>query len=71
VGREEFALVLRDASQAHEVAEAIRRAVPLGQTCSIGFARHQPAESLGDLMRRADAALYRAKTGGRNRVVAA
>lgn len=70
-GGEEFAVVLRDAARARQVAEAIRRAVPLAQTCSIGLVAHRSGESLTELMRRADEALYRAKSSGRDRVVAA
>jgi diguanylate cyclase (GGDEF)-like protein len=70
-GGEEFAVVVRDVADAHEVAETIRRTVPLGQTCSIGLVECRPGEDLGSVMRRADAALYDAKTLGRDRVVAA
>jgi diguanylate cyclase (GGDEF)-like protein len=70
-GGEEFALALHDPAHASQVAERIRRAVPLGQTCSIGLVTHQRGESATELMHRADGALYRAKSGGRDRVVAA
>ena len=40
-------------------------------TVSIGVAEYQPGEPLEDCLRRCDAALYRAKDGGRNAVVAA
>jgi diguanylate cyclase len=39
-------------------------------TVSIGVARYEPGEALAELIRRADAALYDAKSQGRNRVVA-
>ena len=37
-------------------------------TCSIGVAWYREGESLSQLLARADAALYRAKHGGRNRI---
>ena len=44
---------------------------PLTLTCSFGVSEHKPHETIDDLLKRADVALYAAKTGGRNRVVAA
>lgn len=70
-GGEEFALAVRDSVQARIVADEIRHNVPLGQTCSIGLAEHRPGESVMELVRRADEALYAAKDAGRDRVVAA
>jgi diguanylate cyclase (GGDEF)-like protein len=72
-GGEEFAVLLPgcDAHSAAKVVEALRGAVPEDQTCSIGVATWDGAESADDLVARADAALYRAKDGGRDRVVAA
>ena len=35
--------------------------MPLGASCSTGLAQHEPGETVGDLLRRADAELYRAK----------
>ncbi|HET9720243.1 MAG TPA: diguanylate cyclase [Solirubrobacteraceae bacterium] len=81
-GGEELLLVLRDVTQevALLVAERVRMAVqragfahPDGEdgvlTVSIGVACGR--EEIGQLLGRADAALYKAKRGGRNRVMAA
>lgn len=81
-GGEELLLVLRDVNQevALLVAERVRMAVqragfahPDGEdgvlTVSIGVACGR--EEIGQLLARADAALYKAKRGGRNRVMAA
>gem|GEM_PF-992836 len=84
-GGEEFTLVLPEASQADAMrrAEEIRAAIgattvqhlrqTLGPcTASIGVAMlPQDGESPTLLLSKADAALYRAKTNGRDRVVAA
>jgi diguanylate cyclase (GGDEF)-like protein len=83
-GGEEFLIVLPgdSAAQALEVAERIRGeaaqlAVPLedGETASItvsiGIATFDGSESAEQLVARADAALYRAKQGGRDRSVLA
>lgn len=82
-GGEEFIALLPDTSAAEgiAVAERLRLAVarmvfptPLERlrvTVSLGVAAY-PAErvaTVDDLIREADAALYRAKNGGRNRVV--
>lgn len=80
IGGEEFAVLLPDAmlSDGRIYAEAVRKAfetaqlpvlgVDRGFTASFGVAQRVPEDSLFDLMRRADAALYRAKEGGRNEV---
>jgi len=82
VGGEEFVWVLPGASveMAAERAETLRAAfegltiqAPGGgvvrASVSIGIAaRNSPQEALADVVRRADAALYAAKRGGRNRV---
>ena len=87
VGGEEFAVLLPETglAAATVVAERLRaaldRSVTLGAgrlrplalhyTVSIGLAECGEGEDMQDLMRRADAALYAAKQGGRNQVVVA
>jgi diguanylate cyclase (GGDEF)-like protein len=77
VGGEEILVILPGADRegALEIAERLRRAVherrPVGVqvTISIGVAVSEPdAVDTDDLVARADAALYAAKAGGRNRV---
>ena len=74
-GGEEFALLLPGvpAEQAKQRAEAIRQAMQKDipqTTISVGVAGFVPSlqTESSQLLRRADAALYRAKRGGRNRV---
>lgn len=79
-GGEEFLALLRDCTleDAVTVAEKIRREVAaalflpgeggLTLTVSMGVAQMAPGETLDSLLARLDAALYRAKEGGRNRV---
>ncbi|TXG80814.1 MAG: GGDEF domain-containing protein [Rhodocyclaceae bacterium] len=73
-GGEEFWLVLPDTRREHAVALAERLRLQmaeagLGVTCSIGVALAEAADGdAGQVIARADAALYRAKTAGRNRV---
>lgn len=82
LGGEEFAVLMpgTDACQALGVAERLRSAMaaaqlsdavgaPVHWTLSLGVAVADPGEpGLDALLSRADAALYRAKRGGRNRV---
>lgn len=79
-GGEEFVILLPRTTleAAMQVAETIRaevaRIVIPGLprfTVSIGVARHNPDESIDDLFKRVDDALYRAKNNGRNKVLAA
>jgi diguanylate cyclase (GGDEF)-like protein len=72
-GGEEFAIVLPGCTSetAAGVAGDLRRALPDGATCSIGVATWDGAEDADALVARADAALYRAKCEGRDRVVVA
>ncbi|THD44798.1 MAG: diguanylate cyclase [Bradyrhizobium sp.] len=83
LGGEEFAMVMPSVSpvDAGRVADHIRRqleakkwmlggSVALGKvTASFGVARRRSGETAADFFKRADAALYRAKSDGRNRVV--
>jgi diguanylate cyclase (GGDEF)-like protein len=77
LGGDEFA-VLADISVATSgemLAERLRAAVAqvgnsLGVTASVGVAEVEPGDDVEDLMHRADAAMYRSKTDGGNRVTA-
>jgi len=81
MGGEEFALLLEEhrLDQAVEVAERLRRAVaalqfetargPMTLTCSFGVGAWERGDTIDDVLKRADVALYAAKSGGRNRVV--
>jgi len=81
LGGEEFAVLISGLSAARvvEVAERLRQAVAAAAVpttagdievrLSIGVAQLRDEESLGQVLQRADKALYAAKAGGRNRVV--
>jgi len=83
-GGEEFVVILPDTPLEHAVAVAndIRKTVETKKivqrstgkdmgtvTLSLGVAQYVPGEQIADLLNRADASLYAAKRGGRNRVV--
>jgi diguanylate cyclase (GGDEF)-like protein len=72
-GGEEFVVLLPgcDAPRALRIIERLRDAMPGGETCSAGVAQWNGSESANTLVGRADAALYAAKAGGRNRAVTA
>jgi diguanylate cyclase (GGDEF)-like protein len=72
-GGEEFIVLLPDTTT-DEALRILRRALdvtPLGQSFSAGLARWDGSESSDELIVRADAALYQAKTAGRRRIVTA
>lgn len=81
LGGEEFValLAVHDAAELRQVAERIRHAIcdePMNignqlhpMTTSLGTALALPGESQADLLERADAALYQAKSQGRNRTL--
>jgi two-component system, cell cycle response regulator len=85
-GGEEFVVVMPDTEPAlaNIVAERVRAQIaeipfavrgleePLSVTVSVGLAgiRHQGGDTVEALIKRADLALYEAKNGGRNRVIA-
>jgi two-component system cell cycle response regulator len=83
-GGEEFVIVMpeTDLHVAGMVAERLRRSIAgesfaiskgtkrIDVTISIGLATlERKGEAIGDVLKRADKALYRAKNDGRNRVV--
>jgi diguanylate cyclase (GGDEF)-like protein len=77
-GGEEFGVILptTDAQSARAVAERIRLAIEasvteyegkkLKVTCSIGISQFEASDDVGQLIRRADEALYASKKAGRN-----
>ncbi len=78
-GGEEFLLIVPnlDLPGARNAAERLRhliansgRETRCAVTASFGVTTYQPGDDLGSLVRRADRALFEAKEGGRNRVVA-
>jgi two-component system cell cycle response regulator len=83
LGGEEFAILLEDIAlpEAVTLADHLRRKLAalrfeaaskvMTLTCSFGVSEWQHGDTIDTLLKRADAALYEAKSGGRNRVVAA
>lgn len=83
LGGEEFALLLpgKDRTHATVCAERLRLQLAARQftthshvltlTCSLGVSAWEAGDTIDTLLKRADSALYAAKTGGRNRVVVA
>lgn len=81
-GGEEFATVYTstELEEAQQSAERLRQQLSVTPiscesfsiytSCSIGIAEYRYAESIADLLRRADQGLYIAKSSGRDRVIA-
>lgn len=71
LGGEEFGLALPGTSLelADTLLARLHAGVPFGQTTSIGVAQWDSRETVGDLVARADRALYDAKRAGRNRTI--
>jgi len=80
-GGEEFAVLLADSAPPYDLPERLRQAISthpvvtrsglLHVTVSVGVAELRPDDDLDGLLARADQAMYRAKQGGRDRVVVA
>jgi len=77
LGGDEFAVLAEVSATVHadELAERLRTAVAVagrncGVTASVGVALVEPGDDVNHLLHRADAAMYRAKTSGGNRVTA-
>jgi diguanylate cyclase (GGDEF)-like protein len=70
-GGEEFAVLMRspDTDGALARLDGMRLVIPEQQTCSIGVAAWDGREEAFTLIRRADEALYAAKTHGRDRLM--
>jgi len=78
IGGEEFVMLMTGlaAARAQEVADELRagveglrfhfRGAPVRVTVSCGFTELRPGDAPGEAFDRADAALYRAKNGGKN-----
>ena len=82
-GGEEFVVLLPETTgqEAMIPAERFRQLIadsrfpmppegrPVSITVSVGIAEYRNGDTLDDVIRRADLAMYAAKSGGRNRVV--
>lgn len=78
LGGDEFAIILegKDIFAAFQLADSLRVSIsnlrleqgPISVTCSFGVSQRLSQETIDDLLKRADVALYTAKTSGWNRV---
>lgn len=70
-GGDEFTLLMPglEPDVVRESLERLRRSTPLPVTVSVGYARRRPGDSGSQALADADAALYAAKSRGRNQVV--
>ena len=71
IGGDEFVALLPECDEeaARHILDRLRLTVPDGQSCSIGFASWDGHESINDLRKRADDALYTAKSAERAGIV--
>jgi diguanylate cyclase (GGDEF)-like protein len=69
-GGDEFAVLLPDCDveEAELIIDRLRRLTPEGTTVSVGLAEAAAGETSAELMQRVDAAMYEAKSAGRDQI---